>query len=252
MSAPDAAPLHWSWLGTIPYRDAWAMQQRLLQGRRDGTDGDDTVLMLEHPPVYTMGRRGDAAHLGAGPEHLVAGGADFLDVDRGGSVTFHGPGQLVAYPIVRLARVFPIPGHPAHGDVIRYVRALEQAVIDTASVYGIGAARRPPHSGVWAGDAKLAAIGVKVAGGVTMHGLALNVSTDLEWFGRVTPCGIEDAGVTSLQALGARGLTPEAVAPALAAALARALGRVAVRTAPELLPGPALSMRPALARTSVP
>jgi lipoyl(octanoyl) transferase len=251
MSAPDQAPLRWQWLGTVPYREAWALQQRLVQACRTDAATADCVVMLEHPPVYTVGRRGDAAHLGAGPAQLVAGGADFVEVDRGGSVTFHGPGQLVAYPIVRLAGAFPIPGHEAHGDVIRYLRSLEQAIIDTASGFGVAAARRRPHTGVWVGDRKLAAIGVKVVGGVTMHGLAINVCNDLSWFSRVVPCGIDGAGVASLETLGAPGLTPEGVAPALAAALAHGLARVAVPASPELLPGAALSMRPALTRTPV-
>jgi lipoyl(octanoyl) transferase len=225
MLAVAAPPLRWTWLGTVPYREAWSLQQRLAEARRSGDLAEDVVLMLEHPPVYTMGRRGEAAHLGAGPERLRASGADFVDVDRGGSVTFHGPGQLVAYPIVRLAGVFPIAGHPAHGDVIRYLRALEQAVIDTASEYGIDGERRPPHTGVWYGESKLASIGVKVAGGVTMHGVALNVCNDLGWFAQVTACGIAGAGVTSLQSLGAQGLSPEVVAPVLAAALASRFGR---------------------------
>ena len=185
---------------------------------------DDAVLLLEHPPVYTMGRQGEARHLGAGPDALVAAGAEFLEVDRGGSVTFHGPGQLVAYPIVRLAGIFPIPGHPAHGDVDRYLRALEAGLIATAATYGVEVTRRPPYTGVWSGERKLAAIGVKLAGGVTSHGVALNVATDLSWFDRVTPCGIEGAGVASLETLGAPGHSPEEVAPVLAAKLASAFG----------------------------
>lgn len=212
------------WLGSVPYRDAWALQRELAEQRRDGLIGDE-LLLLEHPPVYTMGRGGDPRHLGAGPAALRAAGAEYVDVDRGGSVTFHGPGQLVAYPIVRLAGVFPIPEHPAHGDVVRYVRALEEAAIRVAAGFGVAAARRPPYTGVWLGTAKLAAIGVKVGGGVTLHGLALNVCTDLGWFDRVTPCGIDGATATSLRALGVSGATPEIVAPLLAAELAAAFGR---------------------------
>jgi lipoyl(octanoyl) transferase len=151
---------------------------------------------------------------------LRAAGADYVEVDRGGSVTFHGPGQLVAYPIVRLAGVFPIRDHPAHGDVIRYLRALEQALVDTAAAYGVAAERRPPFTGVWTDRGKLAAIGVKLAGGMTSHGVALNVCTDLSWFARVVPCGIDGAEVASLESLGATGLTPARVAPHLATALA--------------------------------
>ena len=139
-------------------------------------------------------------------------------------MTFHGPGQLVAYPIVRLAGLFPIPHHPAHGDVDRYLRALEAGLIATAAAYGVAVTRRPPYTGVWSGERKLGAIGVKLAGGVTTHGVALNVATDLTWFDRVTPCGIEGAGVASLESLGVAGHTPAEVGPVLAAALATAFG----------------------------
>ncbi len=124
--------LRWAWLGTVGYQDAWELQREISLARRSGALTDDVLLLLEHPPVYTMGRQGEPRHLGAGPEALVAAGAEFLEVDRGGSVTFHGPGQLVAYPIVRLAGIFPIAGHPAHGDVDRYLRALEAGLIATA------------------------------------------------------------------------------------------------------------------------
>ena len=183
--------LRWAWLGTVRYHDAWVMQREIALARRSGALPDDALLLLEHPPVYTMGRQGDTRHLGAGPDALVAAGAEFLEVDRGGSVTFHGPGQLVAYPIVRLAGIFPIPRHPAHGDVDRYLRALETGLIATAANYGVAVTRRPPFTGVWSGDRKLGAIGVKLAGGVTTHGVALNVATDLAWFDRITACGIE-------------------------------------------------------------
>jgi lipoate-protein ligase B len=226
MSDLDSAPaLRWAWLGTVGYEDAWTLQREMVLARRSGELVDDAVLLLEHPPVYTMGRQGEARHLGEGPAALRRAGADFVEVDRGGSVTFHGPGQLVAYPIVRLAGVFPIPRHPAHGDVDRYLRALEAALIATAAVYGAGVTRRPPWTGVWAGDRKLGAIGVKLAGGVTSHGVALNVATDLTWFDRIIPCGIEGAGVASLASLGAGGLTSRDVAPVLAGALATAFGR---------------------------
>ena len=134
------------------------------------------------------------------------------------------PDQLVAYPVVRLAGLFPIPGHPAHGDVIRYLRALESALIAAAAAYGVDVTRRPPFTGVWSGDRKLGAIGVKLAGGVTTHGVELNVATDLSWFERIVPCGIDGSGVASLETLGASGHTPEQVAPILAGALATAFG----------------------------
>jgi lipoyl(octanoyl) transferase len=216
--------LRWAWLGTVGYQEAWALQREIALARRSGELVDDAVLLLEHPPVYTMGRQGETRHLGAGPDSLIAAGAEFLEVDRGGSVTFHGPGQLVAYPIVRLVDIFPIPGHPAHGDVHRYLRALEAALMATAATYAVEVTRRLPYTGVWAGERKLGAIGVKLAVGVTTHGVALNVATDLRWFDRITPCGIDGAGVASLETLGAPGHTPAEVAPVLAGALASAFG----------------------------
>jgi lipoyl(octanoyl) transferase len=225
MSDTAVAPaLRWAWLGTVGYTEALALQRSIAVARRTGELADDAVLLLEHPPVYTMGRQGEARHLGEGPDALIEAGAEFVEVDRGGSVTFHGPGQLVAYPVVRLAGLFPIPGHPAHGDVIRYLRALESALIATAAVYGVEVARRPPWTGVWSGDRKLGAIGVKLAGGVTTHGVALNIATDLSWFDRIVPCGIDGSGVASLETLGAPGHAPEEVAPVLANALATAFG----------------------------
>jgi lipoyl(octanoyl) transferase len=213
------------WLGTVPYQEAWQLQRRLAAARA-ADEIEDCVLLLEHPPVYTVGRNAEVAHLGGGAETLRALGAECVEVDRGGSVTFHGPGQLVGYPIVRLAGAFPMPGDPGRGDAIAYVRALETALIATAGRHGVVAHRRPGYTGAWVGGAKLAAIGVKLARGVTQHGVALNVCTDLGWFAHVIPCGIADAGVTSLAREGAAGLTLEAVAGELAADLAAALGAV--------------------------
>jgi lipoyl(octanoyl) transferase len=216
--------LRWVWLGTVPYREAWSLQQQLAGARRAGTITEDVLLLLEHPPVFTMGRNGEPAHLRAGPESLRAAGAEYAEVDRGGSVTFHGPGQLVAYPIVSLADAFPMRGRAAHGDVVRYLRALELALIRTAAVYAVDVQRRPPYTGVWSNHRKLAAIGVKLARGITTHGVALNVNNDLRWFDLIVPCGIEDATVASLHSLGGVPANPHAVAPVLAAQLARVFG----------------------------
>lgn len=211
------------WLGLTPYEEASALQRMLAEQLLAGQIGNQ-LLLLEHPPVYTMGRGGEARHLGAGPDALRAAGAEYHDVDRGGSVTFHGPGQLVAYPILKLADVVPIPQHSGHGDVLRYVRGLEQAAIGTAARFGVAAEPRPPYTGVWIGTQKLAAIGVKLAAGVSRHGLAMNVCIDLSWFDLITPCGIDDASVTSLRALGVADVTPRDVAPVLAGEIARAFG----------------------------
>jgi lipoyl(octanoyl) transferase len=226
VSANRAAqvPLRRQWLGLVDYQRAWALQQRLAVARGQGLI-DDCVLLLEHPPVYTVGRNGRAEHLRRGAAHLRSLGATYCDVDRGGSVTFHGPGQLVAYPVVLLADVFPIAGHPQHGDVVRYLHALEDALIATALTVGVTAVRRPPYTGAWVGTDKLAAIGVKLAHGVTTHGIALNVTTDLDWFAHIVPCGIDDGGVTSLERHGVDGVTAESIAPQFAGHLADALGR---------------------------
>lgn len=235
MTAPAGRPLRHLWLGTVAYADAWALQRRLARARADGDLDTDCVLLLEHPPVFTMGRNGSPEHVPGGPERIRSLGAEYVEVDRGGSVTFHGPGQLVAYPIVRLAEVLPIPGQPGHGDVLRYVRALEEAMLGAAASAGVAAGLRPPYTGVWVGGEKLGAIGVKLSRGVTLHGLAINVTTDLGWFAEVVPCGISDGGVTSLERLGARGWTPESLAPELAARLAAGLGLVAVPAGPGLV-----------------
>ena len=223
------AALEHIWLGRIPYRDAWSLQRRLAAARAAGAIGD-VVLLVEHPAVFTMGRNGAAEHLLGGAEHLVARGAEYLEVDRGGSVTFHGPGQLVAYPILRIADVFPLAGGAGLGDVVAHLRALEEALIATVAGYGVAAVRRPPYTGIWVGEQKLAAIGVKLAGGVTTHGAALNVSTDLDWFAEVVPCGIEGAGVASLASLGVRPAPAlHAVATRFAREFGRTIGREAVR-----------------------
>lgn len=233
-------PLEWAWLGTVAYRDAWDLQRRLAEQRRAGALTADCVLLLEHPPVYTLGRGTEAEHVPGGAAALRARGAEVHEVDRGGSVTFHGPGQLVAYPIVLLAEAFPIAGVPGHGDVDRYLRALEQALLDTVEECGVACGRRPPYTGAWVDTRKIAAIGVKLARGVTQHGVALNVSTDLDWFAAIVPCGIRDGGVTSLRALGVDGHTPESLASRLALHLAEALGRTAVPSAgwPDRTPTP--------------
>lgn len=213
------------WLGRVPYREAWGLQRRLAAARARGEIGD-LVLLVEHPPVFTMGRNGLPAHLLGGADHLVARGAEFVEVDRGGSVTFHGPGQLVAYPILSIAEVFPAAGDGALGDVIAYLRALEEALIATVGAYGVGASRRPPYTGIWVNNQKLAAIGVKLASGVTTHGVALNVSTDLGWFAEVLPCGIADAGVASMASLGVTPLPRvHEVGTRFAAAFAGAIDR---------------------------
>ncbi|ACQ80115.1 lipoate-protein ligase B [Beutenbergia cavernae DSM 12333] len=203
----------------VPYQDGWARQRELHESVVAG--GEDVVVELEHEHVYTAGRRTRRAER---PDD----GTPVVDVDRGGKITWHGPGQLVVYPIVRLAQ--PV-------DVVAYVRALESALIGTLGTLGVSGDRVEGRSGVWVlgddggPDRKIAAIGVRVAGGVTMHGLALNVAPDLTAFEAIVPCGITDAGVTSIAAETGRTLTLVEVADILRDDLVRALADVtAVRT----------------------
>ena len=220
-----AGILEYLWLGRVQYGDAWVLQRHLAAARARGDIGD-IVLLVEHAPVYTMGRNGSPAHVPSGAEHLRSLGAEYVEVDRGGSVTFHGPGQLVAYPILQIAGIFPLAAEPGRGDVVAHLRALEEALIATVAAYDVAAARRPPYTGIWVGEEKLAAIGVKLASGVTTHGAALNVNTDLGWFGEVIPCGIEGAGVASLASLGVRPAPRlHDVAVRFATELARVVGR---------------------------
>jgi lipoate-protein ligase B len=211
----DGGVLTVEWLGRVPYRPTWDLQNELADRRRRREIGD-RLLLLEHDPVYTLGRGGDAANLLATPERLAAIGAELVRIDRGGDITFHGPGQLVAYPIVELRDAL---------DLRRYVRALETAVIAAAFEFGVRADRREGLPGVWVGDRrKLAAVGVRVRRGVTTHGLALNVATDMRWFDEMIPCGIPGCEVTSLEQETGRPVPMEVVREILARNLARALG----------------------------
>jgi lipoate-protein ligase B len=179
---------------------------------------------MEHPPVYTMGRGGKPEHLLQGEAGLRASGAEYFEVDRGGSVTYHGPGQLVGYPIVNLEQLGM--------DGIAYLRALEDALIDACQLLGVEAFRDPPYTGVWHREGKLAALGVKLSGRkVTYHGFSLNGTTDLSAFDLIVPCGIEGRTATSLEVVGARGdLRPQALAELVAPFVAHALGLRPERT----------------------
>jgi lipoyl(octanoyl) transferase len=193
--------------GLVPYEEAWEMQRQLHAKRVDG-EGPDTMLLLEHPSVYTAGRRTE-------PQERPFDGTPVIDVDRGGKITWHGPGQLVGYPIVKLAD--PV-------DVVAHVRRLEAALIEVCAGFGLATERVEGRSGVWVRaddrgpDRKVAAIGVRVAKGVTMHGFALNCDPDMSAFANMIPCGIVDAGATSLSAELGRDITvTEAIEPVSAA-----------------------------------
>lgn len=182
------------WLGRVGYRDAWQQQHDLVSRRRQGKIPDQ-LLLLEHPAVLTLGRQSDPSHIRATSEELKARGIEVITVERGGEVTYHGPGQLVAYPIVKLAE---------RGLLLRpFVRALEQSMIDTCAGYGVEAGRREGYPGVWcdpdsAAPRKIGALGMRIEGGVSYHGIALNVTTDLTDFKLIDPCGLPEAEVTSI------------------------------------------------------
>ena len=184
-------------LGLVPYEQAWRLQQSVHAEVADGAD--DTVLLLEHPPVYTAGKR-------TSPWERPVDGTPVVDVDRGGKITWHGPGQLTGYPILRLAD--PV-------DVVAYVRRLEQVLIDVCAELGLATDRVEGRSGVWTPDGarKVAAIGIRVSRGVTMHGFALNADPDLTAYDRIVPCGISDATVTSLSRELGRDVTVDEVLP---------------------------------------
>lgn len=185
-------------LGRLPYEAAQALQHERAAQRKAGQIPDQ-FLIVEHPPVLTMGRNGDMQHVLASPEKLAQAGITLHHINRGGDVTYHGPGQIVGYPIVDLREW--------KRDVVAYVRALEQVIVDTLADNGIAAGRNPGKTGVWTrdfssgGQAKIAAIGVHISRWVTTHGFALNVDTDLSHFNYIVPCGLSEP-VTSMRAQG--------------------------------------------------
>ena len=226
MSAPDLLVVDF---GTVPYRDAWEVQLRLAE-RRGAGEIADVLMLLEHPPVYSRGRRTKAEELPMGAPWYEERGIEVLDTDRGGLVTYHGPGQLVAYPIVDLG--------PMGDDVHEYVRGLERVMIGSLAEHGVGAQTIKGLTGVWtdgpppvpglAGAAKkIGSIGVHVSKGITTHGLAVNVDNDLQPFEWVVPCGIEGVAMTSIAAEGGR----EASVAAYGATVARHFGEVFGRAA---------------------
>ena len=194
--AGEAAPsgLDVSWLGRTDYRTGWDLQHDLVAQRRAG-EIDDTLLLLEHDAVLTLGRQSDPTFIRATDSELKARGIETIRVERGGEVTYHGPGQLVAYPIVKLAD---------RGILLRpFVRALEQAMIDTCAEYGVTTGRRDGYPGCWvqpesASPRKIGALGLRIEGGVSYHGIALNITTNLADFDLIDPCGLPEAEVTSI------------------------------------------------------
>lgn len=211
-------------LGHMPYREAFALQEALVAAHHAG-EGVDTLLLVEHPPVITLGRDAKRENVKFPEAFLNERGVELVETDRGGDATFHGPGQLVAYPILDLK--------PDFCDIRRFVNGLERAMIDTVAGYGLTAAPLAGHPGVWLDalpeyglpERKIGALGARVRRWITNHGLALNVNTNLEYFDFIVPCGIRDKGVTSLEVELNREIPMDEVMDALAGHLARIFGR---------------------------
>lgn len=207
--------------GLLPYAEALELQKQLVEERKAGRIPDQ-LLLLEHPPVITLGvkARKDRSNVLASPEALAAAGVELFETGRGGDVTYHGPGQLVGYPILDL--------RPDRCDVHRYVRDLEEALILSAATFGVTSGRVPGLTGTWVGNEKLAAIGVRISRWVTSHGFALNVTTNLNNFSLIVPCGIVDKGVTSLDRLTAAPVSMDRVQDAVVNAMGRVFQRLPV------------------------
>lgn len=212
-----ASPLAWGYLGRVGYRPAWALQEALRRALLDGGgDEGERLLLLEHDPVITLGRSARMENVLLPAEALAARGVELVRANRGGDVTYHGPGQLVAYPVVRIGP----------RGLVAHVEAMAQAVIDVAARHGVAAAFRRDCVGVWVGSRKLCAFGIHVHRRVAIHGLAFNLSPALDAFSTIVPCGLRQTGVTSIAELtGSAPSLPEAAAE-LAEALARHLERV--------------------------
>ena len=217
-------------LGVVPYAEGLAIQQELVEARKSGRIPDQ-LLLLQHPPVITLGAkiRNDRSHVLASERALEDAGVQLFEAGRGGDVTYHGPGQLVGYPILDL--------RPDRCDVHQYVRDLEQVMIEAAAAFGVTAERVPGLTGAWVGIDKLAAIGVRISRWITSHGFAFNVATDLSHFSLIVPCGIQGRGVTSLGRLLGSPPPLQAVEVAVIAAFERTFALRAVE--PALPDGPA-------------
>jgi lipoic acid synthetase len=192
MGLPAAPTLRTRWLGRVPYLEAWDLQKAIWEGRTTGRTVDDYLLLVEHPHTYTVGRNGDGSNLRIPEAGLVDIGASIHDVDRGGDITYHGPGQLVGYPIVG------VPKLEGGYDAVGHVRRIEDVLVATLADVGINAWIEDGYTGVWTESGKIAAIGVRVSRGVSTHGFALNIKPEMEYFDHIVPCGIEGRRVTSV------------------------------------------------------
>lgn len=202
-------------LGLAPYQKAWDLQ-RSVHDQVVAGQSPNVLMLLEHPHVYTLGRRGQDSDILADASRLKTLGAEVHHVDRGGEVTYHGPGQLVGYPIINLRQW--------RGGPLKFVQALEQALISTLAEFGIQAVSEDRPTGVWVGNAKIASIGVRVSQGVSMHGFALNISPDLSYFDHIIPCGLPDAAVTSMAQELSRGIAVSDVVEVLPRCFGEAFG----------------------------
>ena len=203
-------------LGLVPYEEAFAVQKREVERLQRG-EGDDVLLFVEHPHVITVGRNANGSAILADRRAIEARCARVVATDRGGDVTYHGPGQLVGYPIVRL--------EPVRRDVRRYVHDLEEVLIDALADFGVFAGRHPEHRGVWVRERKIASLGIRISRWVTCHGFALNVSTDLSYFSLMNPCGIPGCAMTSLELETATTVSLAAVRERVAAHFGAVFGR---------------------------
>ncbi len=217
--------LEWDYLGRVPYSQALAMQLAARAALRRG-EGPERLLLLEHPHVYTLGRNASAGDIVAVEGWLRERGVEVVHCDRGGQVTYHGPGQLVGYPILDL--------DPDRRDIRRYVRDLQDALVRTLADYGVAAERRDEQAaiGVWVGERKIASVGVHISRWLTSHGFALNVATDLSYFAGIVPCGLRGVAMTSIESLTGRRPPLAEVAAACAGHLGEIFGRELVRAAP--------------------
>ena len=230
-ATPARRPLHWDFLGRIPYAEALAVQHAVRDAVKRG-EGPEHLLLLEHPHVYTLGRNADESDVLASPEWLKARGVEIAECDRGGQVTYHGPGQLVGYPILNLS--------PDRRDIRRYVHDLQEVLVRTLADFGVTAEGREEQAliGVWVGEEKIASIGVHLSRWITTHGFALNVSTDLSYFAGIIPCGLNQVRMTSVERLQGKAPALPEVASACARHFARIFDRDPVAAPPIALVAP--------------
>ena len=237
MTSPLSRTVRWSFLGRVPYFQGEALQRAARAAVKQGEDGEETerFFLLEHPNVYTLGRNASPADILASPAWLAERGFEVVECDRGGQVTYHGPGQLVGYPVLNLS--------PDRRDIRRYVRDLEEVLIRTLADFGVAAGRREgqEHIGIWVGEAKVASIGVHLSRWITTHGFALNVTTDLGLFAGIIPCGLSQVRMTSIAAETGR-------APTLAEVAARAAAHFGVVFDREMAARPEIELAAPTAR----